>query len=140
MVVKNKPFYWLALLMGIIFVTGCNKIDVGAVENKSAILYNCSEKTIEPYICFDSLITDSRCPKGGECVWQGTALIKISFHEKGNIHRFIMSLKGFPDLGYPGDTTVAGHKIIFTDLKPYPEVNMPAPQSSEIKAFFSISH
>jgi hypothetical protein len=44
-------------------------------EPDAVRLYNCSEKNrkVEPYICFDSLITDSRCPKDAVCIWAGYA-------------------------------------------------------------------
>jgi hypothetical protein len=89
------------------------------------------------FTCFDSLLTDSRCPAGAVCFWQGTALIKISVHEAANTHSFVMSLKGFPGLSYPGDTTINGYTIIFTDLKPYPAINGPGDETS--KASFSIT-
>lgn len=72
------------------------------------------------YICFDSLLTDSRCPQQMECVWSGTALINVTFHEGGNSHAFTMSLRGYPDFGYPSDTLISGHQIAFADLLPYP--------------------
>jgi hypothetical protein len=83
------------------------------------------------------LIIDSRCPKGGECIWQGTAVIKISFHETSNTYSTLMSLKGYPDLGYTSDTTINGYRIIFTDLNPYPDSNVPAPE--KVEASFIIS-
>jgi hypothetical protein len=49
-----------------------------------------------------------------------------------------MSLKGYPDFGYPSDTTVNGYRIVFTDLNPYPDTNIPSPPESEMKASFSI--
>lgn len=135
---KNKSFCWLVLITGITFFTSCKKNNVETGTKKSVTLYNCTVKTNEPYICFDSLITDSRCPKGGECIWQGTAIIKIRFHETDNTHSILMSLKGFPGLGYISDTAINGYQIIFTDLKPYPDINVPAPE--KIEASFIISH
>ena len=110
------------------------------IYDNSAALYGCTAKSIEPNICFDSLITDSRCPKPAVCFWSGTAIIKISFHERGNVHTFKMSLKDFPSLGYPNDTTIAGYRIVFTGLTPYPDFNAPAPQASDIRATFNITH
>lgn len=135
---KKKSFCWLVLITGITFFTSCKKNNVETGNKKSVTLYNCTVKTNEPYICFDSLITDSRCPKEVECIWQGTAIIKIRFHETGNTHSILMSLKGFPGLGYISDTAINGYQIIFTDLKPYPDINVPAPE--KIEASFIISH
>lgn len=72
------------------------------------------------YICFDSLLTDSRCPQKMECVWQGNSLIKVTFHEGVNSHTFTMSLRGYSDFGYPSDTLINSHHITFADLLPYP--------------------
>lgn len=129
---KNKSLCCLLLLIGIIFLISCNKNNIETINNNSVELYGCQEKSAEPYICFDSLLSDSRCPKGMVCIWQGTALIKISFHEKGNTHPLKMYLKR--------DTTIDGYKITFTDLQPYPDTNAPAPQPAKIIATFSIFH
>jgi len=135
---KNKFSYCLVIIIGIIFLISCKKINLEEANN-SATLYNCTSKTIEPYICFDSLIQDSRCPIGAECVWQGTVQIKVSFHDGTQAYPIKMELGKFPFAGYTNDTTINGYRIIFTDLKPYPEVNKPAPSSTAIEAFFSIS-
>ena len=125
----------------VISITGlfaaCTKANIESSKEKVVALHDCTHQAIAPYICFDSLVTDSRCPAGAECIWQGTAIVEITFSETGNLHHFTMSLKGFPSLGYPNDTTINGYTIIFTDLKPYPDINHP--QATETKAFFSIS-
>ena len=50
-----------------------------------------------------------------------------------------MSLKDFPPLGYRSDTIISGYKIEFIDLKPYPGLHEPAPQT-DMLATFNISH
>jgi len=138
---KNKFLYLVVLLAGIMFFFAkCKKAPLTNPNYKSVALHHCTEVSTEPYICFDSLLQDSRCPAGAECIWQGTALIKISFHDRGNVHKFVMSLKNYPGLGYPSDTTVDGYHLIFTDLKPYPGLTKPAPQANEIEAFFNVSN
>lgn len=103
---KNKLFWSLMILPAIILFASCSKAGTEPGDEIVVALHDCSQKTSDPYICFDSLLTDSRCPTGVECVWQGTALIKVTFSERGNSHQFVMSLKDFPDLGYPEDTKV----------------------------------
>ncbi|MEO5941951.1 MAG: hypothetical protein ABIP30_03235 [Ferruginibacter sp.] len=93
------------------------------MEDFKVGLYECSQKLVEPYICFDSLIIDSRCPIDAECFWQGTAQIKVSFHERRNTHRFIMSLQNYPAMGYPNDTTINGYRVQFVGLSSYPLSN-----------------
>jgi hypothetical protein len=137
---KNNFFYGLALLTGIMLYTGCKKTEAKTENINSVTLYDCAKKAGEPYICFDSLITDSRCPKPAVCIWGGTAIIKVSFHERGNVHTFKMSLKDFPSWGCPTDTIISGYKIEFIDLKPYPGLYEPAPQAADRLATFNISH
>lgn len=137
---KNYFISLLLIFPGIFFFSSCRKYPLKSTNDNAVSLYNCSKTTVTSYICFDSLLTDSRCPSGGECVWQGTAIIQVTFHENGNSHTFKMSLQGFPSLGHPSDTSINGHMIVFTDLKPYPALNIPAPNVKDIKATFSILH
>lgn len=134
---KKRISWPLAILSAIFLFAACSKFNIESGKEKVVALHDCTRQAIDPYICFDSLVTDSRCPKGVECVWQGTAIIKVTFSEAGNQHHFTMSLKGFPSLGYPSDTTINGHRIIFTDLKPHPVSNSPQPK--QVEAIFSIS-
>lgn len=134
---KIKIQLLLALMVPLIFLVACEKNNL--LNNNGVVLGKCPPGNIEPYICFDSLITDSRCPKDVVCVWQGTAIIKVSFYEASNVHHFRMSLKGFPALGYPSDTIINGHQVTFTDLTPYPENNSPIPPVRDTIASFIIS-
>ncbi len=117
---KNRISLALAIIGVVVLFTACTKANIETGKEKIVALHDCTPQAVDPYICFDSLLTDSRCPKDVECVWQGTALIKVTFSEMGNSHQFVMSLKNFPDLGYPSDTTINGHRIIFTDLSSLP--------------------
>ena len=108
--------YLTFIFLSFLIVISCRKIPH---DNTSVNLYQCSPGH-SVYICFDSLVTDSRCPQKIECVWSGNALIKVTFHEGGNSHAFTMSLHGFPDFGYPSDTLINGYHVIFADLLPYP--------------------
>ena len=135
---KNKSLFALIFLPGIIFLFSCKKYSLKAINDDAVALYDCSPKSTEPYICFDSLIQDSRCPKPAVCFWSGTAIIKVSFHEGNHVHTFKMSLKDFPSLGYPADTTVAGYRIEFTGLVPYPDTNAPVLQPSDIRATIKV--
>lgn len=127
------------LLTGIFAMVSCSKSYRLTSGYQSVELFHCMDKTTGPYICFDSLITDSRCPAGLVCLWQGTALIKISFYEGSDVHKFTMSLKGYPGLGYPSDTTINGHKISFTDLQPYPGGKENNEKSRRTSAWFETS-
>ena len=141
----------LAVLIGVLLVTVFSRCEKNKIEArdkndsktgdiKLVAINECTDKLVDPYICFDSLIMDSRCPLNAICVWQGTTLVEVTFHEAGNTHRFTMSLKGFPGLGHPSDTTINGYHIIFEDLEPYADVNNPGNQNTAPKATFSITH
>ncbi len=130
----------LVFSLGFFFFSSCQKYDLKVVNDNSVTLYNCSEKISgTPYICFDSLLQDSRCPAGAVCVWSGTAIIQVTFHNADHSSTFQMAVKDLPGLGHPSDTTIDGYRIIFEDLKPYKEVNKPAPKEKDIKATFSIT-
>jgi len=127
------------------FFSACKKnnvkafgIPAGISGIDSAVINSCTKNIAPVYICFDSVLTDSRCPSGAECFWQGTALIRVSFHETANTHNFVMSLKGFPGLDFTSDTTINGYNIIFSDLKPHPDIHVP--NHAKPTAFFSILH
>src|SRR5690242_465108 len=102
--IMKKQGTFLSLALFLILLFGCQKLKLGTGEFQSVQLNECSDNKASAYICFDSLLTDSRCPVGAECFWQGTALIRVTFHEKNTAHTFKMSLKAFPSLGYPADT------------------------------------
>ncbi len=136
---KRKFFCLLLVLFGIFLFSSCKKIALKTNSKNQAVLFNCSQKTMEmPYICFDSLIEDSRCPKGAVCFWSGTAIIQVTFHENGNANTFIMSLQGYPGLGHISDTVINGYKIAFIALDPYPDITQ-LPQPGDSKASFSIT-
>ena len=132
---KKSVIYVLIFLTGLF--SACTKTKLQ--DPNTVSLHQCSSKLTEPYICFDSLLTDSRCPTGGICVWQGNAAIRVIFHESGKAHSFIMTLKGYPSFGnYPSDTTVNGYHISFTNLEPYPDLHGLDP--SKEKASLTITY
>ena len=113
---RFKSKYFIFIFLSFLIVIGCRKMPDG---NTYVNLYGCSSGQ-SVYICFDSLLTDSRCPQKMECLWSGNALIKVTFHEGGNIHAFTMSLLGYPAFDFPSDTLINGHHITFAELLPYP--------------------
>lgn len=135
----NKSFPCTILIILAVIFSACKKNEVNiSSDMKSAALGDCTSGSTLPYICFDSVLMDSRCPAGAVCVWQGTSIVKVSFHEEANTHTFIMSLKGFPGLAHSSDTTINGYTIAFTDLKPYPAIGGTGTESPT--AYFSINH
>jgi hypothetical protein len=118
----NKKTWLLLITFPLVFIC-CRKNSPGNGTLHTVSLYKCGDtnpgKTSD-YICFDSLITDSRCPAGGICIWYGYAVIRVSYHETGNIYQFNMSLPNdMPGMAV-NDTIIKGTRIIFKKLDPYP--------------------
>ena len=70
----------------------------------------------QSYICLDSVLSDSRCPTGAECIWAGEARARFKI-EKYNSNPVFIELKEGAK-----DTLVSGYKFSFIKLLPYPSV------------------
>jgi hypothetical protein len=68
------------------------------------------------YICFDTVITDSRCPKGGVCVWEGNAAIRMKLEKSDNNQAFADIYEKSSDLVF------SRYYISFLQLLPYPTI------------------
>ena len=67
------------------------------------------------WISFDSLITDSRCPIGLNCKWEGNAKVSFLFNSK----RFNLNTYEL----FTNDTTISNYRIYLIDVFPYPRVD-----------------
>jgi len=71
------------------------------------------------WISFDSLKTDSRCPIGVTCFWEGNAEISLRlFNNEFNIP---FNLNTNPS--FINDTTIHSYHIELIDLSPYPHID-----------------
>lgn len=70
-------------------------------------------------ICFDSLITDSRCAVNGVCVWAGVAIAKF-----WNVISFTLATNTFSY--FHNDTTINQLKISLQDILSYPSATQPS--------------
>ena len=117
------------------FVNSCsksgNKFKEGTIELK---LSDCEDGNIagdDLKLCFDAVVSDSRCPANAVCIWQGAATATFSFAKNNNTHRFNLSTITMKP-NYTKDTVIAGYKIEFIDLSPYPgTVADPIPNSQK---------
>ena len=115
------------------FVNSCsksgNKFREGTIELK---LSDCANGIIagdDMKLCFDKIVSDSRCPANAVCIWQGAATATFSFTKNKNIHHFNLSTITMKP-NYTKDTVIAGYKIEFINLSPYPgTVADPIPDS-----------
>lgn len=134
----KKQLSWICFAAALI-LTACNKQYFPKLEDGQVAVSigHCSPAGNEFRICFDSLITDSRCPRDVQCVWAGQAIIRVSFYENDRSHQFNMLLGGRAGAADPGDTTIAGYHIVFEDLKPYPVHDKSQP-ANQYTALFRI--
>jgi hypothetical protein len=88
-------------------------------------------------LCFTGVDSDSRCPATAICIWQGTAICNFSFIKNGDTHLLKLATLAVP--GTPKDTTVAGFKIEFLNLSPYPGTTNGSIQDKERKAEMKIT-
>ncbi len=87
---------------------------------------------------FEAVVSDSRCPANAMCIWQGAATATFSFTKNGDSHRFNLSTITM-EPNYTKDTVIAGYKIEFINLLPYPGTFTPPAPDSQIKAELNIT-
>ena len=111
----------------IVFIYSCSKGDNSSISqydlkvNKNIFLDNgkCLEIIDKEYeICLIS-INDSRCPSGGECVWEGDAVVEFNF--KSKLENKSFSLHTNDELQQ--DTIINNLKIKLLNVLPYPTLN-----------------
>ncbi len=122
----------------VIFLFGCKKNDnsninsdfLNTVELKVG---DCTASLDKSYICFDSVLNDSRCPIGAECFWEGNAVIKVDFIKDGIKHGIQLNTIS----SFQTDTTLDNLNISLIELNPYPDLKMIS-QLKDYKAKFTI--
>lgn len=71
-------------------------------------------------IRMDAVLTDSRCPTGATCIWEGNAEVQLDLILQGNDQHSVI-LNTNPD--YLTDTLIDHIKFKLVGLEPYPEVS-----------------
>lgn len=80
---------------------------------------------------FISVVEDSRCPTGAQCVWAGNAKIKIEVSvPKGETKTFEINT----ETGPKGDQ-IGGYAVTLESLTPYPNANRPTDVKKYIAKF-----
>jgi len=106
------------------------------VLNNSIILSekDCAgDAAIHIYVCFESVLGDSRCPEGAQCIWAGNAQVKFRF-VKDNDNPVFFNLN--TNTSFTNDTIVGGYKFTLKTLNPYPslkDINLPKAYKAEIE-------
>jgi hypothetical protein len=106
------------------------------VLNNSVIIASgdcAGDSKTHTYICFDSVVGDSRCPLGVECIWAGNAEVRFKFSEADQKPKFF----NLNTLGsFTTDTIINGYKFTLVSLNPYPAINkviLPGDYKAEIR-------
>lgn len=100
----------MPLILLLFFAGTCTDENFGIGLNE--IRYKeCREFDVDNYVCFDSVITDSRCPVDVICIWEGEATAGFRANISGENH--------YLNIRVGEDTIVGDYKIIFEDLVPY---------------------
>jgi hypothetical protein len=70
-------------------------------------------------ILFDSVLTDSRCPKRVYCFWAGNAAVRFIFSDNNNKTSFILNTLG--SNFFRTDSLIGEYRIKLLNLYPYPD-------------------
>ena len=125
------PGFLLALPI-VVGVAACDKS--GSLKKGVVVLSGCRTEVFgneEVKICYDSLVSDSRCPADGVCIWQGEATGKFSF-TVNNATKHTLALSTLNYGPYNRDTIVGNYKIELLAIDPYPRVHAPRPASASV--------
>ena len=79
---------------------------------------------------FLSLVEDSRCPEGVNCIWAGNAKILVEISNKRQKEKFEINT----NLG-PKGATFGGYAVNLTDLSPTPKQGKTIDKKSYIATF-----
>lgn len=115
------------------FINSCsksgNRFKEGIIELKLSGCENGNISGDDLKLCFEAVVSDSRCPANAVCIWQGAATATFSFTKNGHTQHFNLSTITMQP-NYTKDTVIAGYKIEFINLSPYPgTVADPIPDS-----------
>ncbi|NII28442.1 hypothetical protein HB364_25390 [Pseudoflavitalea sp. X16] len=125
-----KPTLLFLVALPLIMIVAACKKDVP--KGTAAVrLGKCSVEVFgndEVKICYDSLIHESRCPRGVYCIWGGMAIGKFTFSVNTDQHTLILA-PSWPD------TIVGNYKIKLLNIDPYPGAH-PRPPAT---AYFRIT-
>ena len=76
-------------------------------------------------IVLDSVLNDSRCPKGAQCIWAGNAAVRFIYSSANSKISFVLNT--LPS--FRTDSLIDGYRIRMTGLTPYPELGVSVKQS-----------
>jgi hypothetical protein len=135
-----KKIVLAMLMLSICTLFACKKNQDSKSQYPFVYLNDCISKMYSHdkiQLCFNEIISDSRCPKGMYCIWEGAVVCKFTFTSNNKSH--VLTLASNPlNLPVSKDTVVDGYRIQFIDLKPEKEMGT-IPLPSEIRAEVKIT-
>jgi hypothetical protein len=135
-----KKIVLAVLALSICTLFACKKNKDGKSEYPFVYLNDCISKMYSHdniRLCFNEIISDSRCPKGMYCIWEGAVVGKFTFSSNNKSH--VLTLATNPlNLPVSKDTVVDGYRIEFIDLKPDREQGT-IPPPSQVRAEVKIT-
>jgi hypothetical protein len=123
-----------ALIFALIFAFAFGAIQTFAAQTaeRQTVKINKQKKFARSKVTvkFVSLVEDSRCPEGTNCVWAGNAKIKIEVASGGRKETFEVNTT----IG-PKGAAFDGYAINLIDLKPTPKANVKINRNSYTATF-----
>ena len=118
----------LAIGLALLLVAGCSgqPTEISANLGKEfnlAIGQSAAIAGEDLRIQFIEVISDSRCPEGAICVWEGEVSCLVEITHSGSPYRKVLTQ---PGLSGPSSADFKNYEITF-DVKPYPEVEKEIP-------------
>lgn len=126
---KLKYFILLTIAFGMIVLNGCEE-DVPYDKSGHEIIYEMTNDTIvigynQVYydtknnfkLQYDSVVSDSRCPIGLLCFWEGEVSVRFDLIIGRDVHYdFVLS----NHIRFVNDTIIENLKFRLADVLPYP--------------------
>jgi hypothetical protein len=140
----KEPMKYRGIVIAIICLGVLSACEKSATDIEGATrtiqLHECTPLpgSSDSRLCFESVVSDSRCPANANCIWGGTAIARFSI-AKHDARIHVLTLATPLPVTYGRDTVVAGYKIEFVNLHPYPSLGAPPVPASEIKAEVKIT-
>ena len=101
----------------------CRKTVVGPGKDGHVAIAQCKEFAVDNEtvsVCLEQVLNDSRCPANANCIWAGSAVVRLKV-QKGNRAESVV-LATFEYADYKRAKPVMGYLVEMLDLYPYPEL------------------
>lgn len=124
-----KKIVFAAALVTAVLLSGCWKDEIPARQHKQTsfsmndtFVVNWQKKYCDTLnnvcITLDSILSDSRCPRLVDCIWQGNGEVRFIFNDGSTSHKIVLNT--FGGIRFPKQTTIGKYTIEMLELMPYP--------------------